>query len=56
MRLIKEDEEGEGTTIAKKVTKVTISDMYLIYSCCTKEEVDSIVIVTLCNSSQMEVI
>ena len=55
MRLIKADKEGEGTTIAKKVTKARISDMYLIYSCCTKDEVDSIVIVTLCKSSQMEV-
>ena len=45
MRLIKADKEGEGTTIAKKVTKARISDMYLIYSCCTKEEVDSIGIV-----------
>ena len=32
MRLIKADDEGEGTTIAENVTKGTISDMYLIYS------------------------
>ena len=32
MRVIKADEEGEGTTIAKKVTKVTISDICTLFT------------------------